>query len=875
MNFYNNDFNEVLSELKSSSQGLSKNEAEKRLAENGANRLKEAEKASLLSRFIKQLAEPMTLVLIGAAIVSGVTNIMAGELHADIFIILAVVLINAILGVYQESKAEQAIEALKSMTADTCRVIRDGAPCDIKSEDLVVGDVLLVEAGDSLPADGRIIECAGLQIEEAALTGESLAVTKTQDTLTAKGADVPLGDRKNMVYSGSVAVFGRGRAVVTATGMDTEMGHIAGALSGEEEDKTPLQKKLHHLSKILTFAVLGICAFIFAFNLITAESINSEILLDTFMVAVSLAVAAIPEGLATVVTVVLAIGVTNMSKRGAVIRKLTAVETLGCAQIICSDKTGTLTRNKMTVVEEALTDDKFLSKVMAICSDAELGEDGEAVGEPTECALVGYAKANGIDKGELSRTNPRVGEAPFESVRKMMSVVTDEQGEFVVYTKGATDSVLEHCVSVLKGGEVLPMTAELRAEIEAKNKDMADRALRVLAGAYRKMGAKPSDFSAETLEKELIFVGLSGMIDPVRDEVIPAIASCREAGIRPIMITGDHIDTAVAIAKEIGIIDNAKGAITGAELDKISDEEFYESVERFGVYARVKPENKTRIVSTLRKRGYIVAMTGDGVNDAPSIKKADIGIGMGITGTDVTKNVADMVLADDNFATIVGAVKEGRRIYNNIRKAIQFLLASNLSEVVSIFIATLLGFTILKPVHLLFINLITDTFPALALGMEPSENDVMKKSPRSPKESIFAGGLGPNVIFQGVMVSALTLFAYFLGHYLDSGVWEVASSELGMTMAFLTMSMSEVFHSLNMRSLDKSIFSLKKQNKFLWLAMGASFFLTALVVFVPVFASAFGILPVTLLQFALSVGIALLVIPIVEVAKLIVGAVRG
>ncbi len=875
MKFYNHDFNEVLNNLKSSSQGLSKAEAEKRLAQNGANRLKEAEKASLLTRFVKQLAEPMTLVLIGAAIVSGVTNIMAGELHADIFIILVVVLINAILGVYQESKAEQAIEALKSMTADTCRVIRDGAPSDIKSEDLVVGDILLVEAGDSLPADGRIIECAGLQIEEAALTGESLAVTKTQEPLSAKSdAEVPLGDRKNMVYSGSVAVFGRGRAVVTATGMDTEMGRIAGALSGEEEDKTPLQKKLHHLSKILTFAVLGICGFIFAFNLITAESINSEILLDTFMVAVSLAVAAIPEGLATVVTVVLAIGVTNMSKQNAVIRKLTAVETLGCAQIICSDKTGTLTRNKMTVVEQQLADDKFLAKVMAICSDAELGEDGEAVGEPTECALVNYAKVNGIDKGELSRTNPRVGEAPFESVRKMMSVVSEEQGEFVIYTKGATDSVLERCVSVFRDGEVLPMTQTLRAEIEAKNKDMADRALRVLAGAYRKVSEKPTDFSAEALEKELIFVGLSGMIDPVRDEVIPAVASCREAGIRPIMITGDHIDTAVAIAKQIGIIDSADGAITGAELDKISDQDFYESVERFGVYARVKPENKTRIVSTLRKRGYIVAMTGDGVNDAPSIKKADIGIGMGITGTDVTKNVADMVLADDNFATIVGAVKEGRRIYNNIRKAIQFLLASNLSEVVSIFIATLLGFTILKPVHLLFINLITDTFPALALGMEPSENDVMKKSPRSPKESIFAGGLGPNVIFQGVMVSILTLFAYFLGHFLDSGVWEVASSELGMTMAFLTMSMSEVFHSLNMRSLDKSIFSLKKQNKFLWLAMGASFFLTALVVFVPPFASAFGILPVTIVQFALSVGIALLVIPIVEVAKFIARAVK-
>ncbi len=868
MNYYNNSSDEALDQLKSSATGLSKEEAQKRLEQNGYNRLTEAKKASLFSQFLKQLAEPMTLVLIAAAVVSGTTNIIAGELHADVFIILAVVLINAILGVYQESKAEQAIEALKGMTADTCRVIRDGVPCDIKSEELVTGDILLIEAGDSLPADGRLIECAGLQIEEAALTGESLAVSKTQEMLTASG-DVPLGDRKNMVYSGSVAVFGRGRAVVTATGMSTEMGKIAGALSGTEEDKTPLQKKLHHLSKILTFAVLGICVFIFAFNLITADSINSAIVLDTFMVAVSLAVAAIPEGLATVVTVVLSIGVTNMSKKNAVIRKLTAVETLGCAQIICSDKTGTLTRNRMTVVEQQLGDDKFLAEVMALCSDAELGTDGEAVGEPTECALVNHAKSLGIDKGELNTAKPRVGEAPFESVRKMMSVVTAEGAGHVIYTKGAADSVLDCCVSVLRDGKELPMTAELRSEIEAKNKDMADRALRVLAGAYRKVSAKPDDFSAENLEKELVFVGLSGMIDPVRDEVIPAVLSCREAGIRPIMITGDHIDTAVAIAKQIGIIEDASGAITGAQLDKISDDDFFESVERFGVYARVKPENKTRIVATLRKRGYIVAMTGDGVNDAPSIKNADIGIGMGITGTDVTKNVADMVLADDNFATIVGAVKEGRRIYNNIRKAIQFLLASNLSEVISIFVATLLGFTILKPVHLLFINLITDTFPALALGMESSESDVMQKKPRDPKESIFAGGLGGNVIFQGAMVSVLTLFAYFLGHFMDSGRWEIASSELGMTMAFLTMSMSEVFHSMNMRSLDKSIFSLKTQNKYLWLAMGASFVLTSLVVFVPPFATAFGILQVTPIQYAASCGVALLVIPIVEIAKLV------
>ena len=745
---------------------------------------------------------------------------------------MAVVIINAVLGVFQESKAEAAIEALQEIAAATSKVLRDGKMVTLKSTDLVPGDIVVLEAGDAVPADGRIIECASMKIEEAALTGESVPVNKMMDLLSLESRkDIPLGDRKNMVYMGSTVVYGRGKAVVTGTGMNTEMGKIAKALSQAKEEATPLQLKLNQLSKILTVLVIGICAVIFAVGLLRA-GISGDTILSTFMVAVSLAVAAIPEGLAAVVTIVLSIGVTNMSKRNAIIRKLTAVETLGCTQIICSDKTGTLTQNKMTVVEHVSDDEKMLETAMSLCSDAELDKDsGEAVGEPTECALVNDAAKNGLPKTELEKEYVRVGEAPFDSMRKMMSTVhrTPENG-IIQFTKGAPDEVLKRCAYALSGGVKVPMTDAVREDILKSNKAMADKALRVLCAASREWSDMPEKTDPEYLEKDLTYLGLSGMIDPVRPEVKAAIEECRGAGIRPIMITGDHKDTAVAIGMELGIISDASQAITGAQLDEISDKEFQDRITDFSVYARVQPEHKVRIVKAWKAKGMITAMTGDGVNDAPSIKSADIGIGMGITGTDVTKNVADMVLADDNFATIVSAVEEGRRIYANMRKAIQFLLASNLAEVLAIFFATMIGFTILQPVHLLWINLITDCFPALALGLEKIEPDIMKRKPRDPKEGIFAGGMGFDVFFQGLIVTVLVLISYVVGHRIESGVWAFVNSPDGTTMAFLTLSMVEIFHSLNMRSRRGSIFTLHSHNKFLYVAMIISLILTTVVI---------------------------------------------
>ena len=870
MNFYLSDTKEVMKEVASNDNGLTKEEAEKRLNENGKNVLKEAKKESLLVHFLKQLLEPMTIILIVAAIVSAITAAFSGESFTDVIIILAVVIINAILGVYQENKAEKAIEALKEMAAAMSKVIRSGVQHLVKSEELVVGDIILLEAGDAVPADARIIENASMKVEEAALTGESVPVNKTEEVLSLNGVkDISLGDRKNMVYMGSTVVYGRGRAVVTGTGMNTEMGKIADALANAKEGKTPLQLKLSQLSKILSFLVIGICIFIFAFSLIRSGSLNGENLINTFMVAVSLAVAAIPEGLATVVTIVLSIGVTNMSKRNAVIRKLTAVETLGSTQIICSDKTGTLTQNKMTVVKEYTNDRMLLATAMALCSDAELGENNQAIGEPTECALVNYAYTNQLLKGELKKKQPRIGEAPFDSVRKMMTTVHQKDNEYIQYTKGAPDEVLKCCTHYLSVNGVTNMTEEIKSEILKINKEMADGALRVLAAAFRAYPNKVTNFFEKELEKELVFIGLTGMIDPVRPEVLVAVKECKEAGIRPIMITGDHRDTAVAIAKELGIINDASEAITGAMLSEMDDETFSQAIETYSVYARVQPEHKVRIVTTWKAKGKVVAMTGDGVNDAPSIKSADIGVGMGITGTDVTKNVADMVLADDNFATIVAAVEEGRRIYDNIRKSIQFLLSSNLSEVLAIFIATILGFTILKPVHLLWINLITDSFPALALGMERGEKDVMKRKPRDAKEGIFAGGLGFDVIYQGCYVTVITLISYFVGHYMESGRWEIAESSDGMTMAFLTMSLAEVIHSYNLRSRDKSIFKMSYQNIYLLGAIVLSFVLTTAVIYVPFLRDAFGFTQIRIEEYGVAVLFAITMIPVVEIVKAI------
>ena len=870
MKYYCEDAAEVLRQVDSSSEGLTSGEAAKRLERDGRNELAAEKKDSLLKRFFAQMADPMIIILIVAAAISAVTGIYEEGIRGitDTVIILIVVLVNAILGVYQESKAEKAIEALQAMSAATSKVLRDGKITIVPSAELVVGDIVHLEAGDAVPADGRIIDSASLQIEEAALTGESVPVYKFIDIIDLKdSADVPLGDRKNMCYMGSTVTYGRGTMVVTATGMDTEMGKIADALSRAEQGQTPLQIKLSQLSKILTWLVLGICVVIFAVQILRAGGFEFEVILDSFMVAVSLAVAAIPEGLAAVVTVVLSIGVTNMSKRNAIIRRLTAVETLGCAQIICSDKTGTLTQNKMTVVDHYGEDEKLLARAMSLCSDAEEDENGAAVGEPTECALVNYAHGLGLGKPALKAAEPRVGEAPFDSMRKMMSTVHKTADGIVQYTKGAPDEVLKLCTGCLENGRVVPMTDAKRAEILAANKAMADRALRVLAASMRKWDAVPEDCSPANLEHDLVFIGLTGMIDPVRPEVKAAIEECRGAGIRPIMITGDHIDTAVAIAKELGILDGETKAITGSQLDAMSDEEFEREFRNISVYARVQPEHKTRIVNAWRGAGCVTAMTGDGVNDAPSIKSADIGVGMGITGTDVTKNVADMVLADDNFATIVGAVEEGRRIYDNIRKAIQFLLGSNMSEVISIFVATLMGFTILQPVHLLWINLVTDCFPALALGMEKAEADIMKRRPRDAKAGVFAGGMGFDIAYQGLVVSALTLASYFIGHYIESGVWTITDSADGTTMAFVTMSMAEIFHSFNMRSQRGSLLTLKGFNKTLnWAALG-SLVATTLVCEVPFLANAFGFTSVELNEYLIALALAFCIIPIVEIVK--------
>ena len=875
--YYKLSVDETLNELNAAPTGLSSEKAAERLAQYGLNKLKEAEKPGFWKRFLTQLKDPMLLILLAAAGVSALTGALAGESEwAETIIILVVVLLNAVLGVLQESKAEAAIEALQTMTAATCKVLRDGKMAVLHSDELVPGDVVLLEAGDAVPADGRIIESASLKIEEAALTGESVPVNKMLDALGAaqKQADVPLGDRKNMCYMGSTVVYGRGKAVITATGMSTEMGKIAGVLSTTKDEQTPLQRKLDELGRLLSKMVLGICVFIFAFNLfmargeLTASGHALEVVLKTFMVAVSLAVAAIPEGLATVVTVVLSIGVTKMSRENAVIRRLTAVETLGCTQVICSDKTGTLTQNKMTVVEH-IGETLSVASAMALCSDAVLNDEDQAEGEPTECALVNFACSVGAKKRDLEKKSPRIDEAPFDSARKMMSTVHKSGEGFVQYTKGAPDALLSRCTHYAEDGKILPMTDAKRQEILNSNKAMADRALRVLAVAKRDWAEKPENNAPEYLERDLVFLGLTGMIDPIRPEVKAAIAECRGAGIRAVMITGDHRDTAVAIAKELGIITDESQAVTGAELDRLSDEQLRQKVTEYGVYARVQPEHKTRIVQAWKARGAVTAMTGDGVNDAPSIKSADIGIGMGITGTDVTKNVADMVLADDNFATIVVAVGEGRRIYDNIRKAIQFLLASNMSEVLGIFCATLMGFTLLNPVHLLFINLVTDCFPALALGMEKAEPDVMNRPPRNSREGIFAGGLLGDMIYQGILVTALTILSYWMGNFFETGVFSIPSgvSEHGMTMAFLTMSMCEIFHSFNLRSQRNSVFRLHGQNPVLWAAMIGSLILTTAVLEVPFLANAFGFTPVGAAEYGIALCLAILVIPVVEAVK--------
>ena len=815
--------------------GLSNGEASARLAKTGPNKLEEAEKTPLWKRFFEQMADPMVIMLIVAAVISALTGMVKGEADfADVAIIMFVVIVNSVLGVVQEAKSEEALEALQEMSAAQSKVLRDGKLVHLPSAELVPGDVLMLEAGDSVPADCRVLESATMKIEEAALTGESVPVEKHANVieLAAGTDDVPLGDRKNMCYMGSTVVYGRGRAVVVGTGMNTEMGKIAGALAEAKEELTPLQVKLAELSRILTIMVIVICVVIFGVDIIRHGVGNvltdPTALLDTFMVAVSLAVAAIPEGLVAVVTIVLSLGVTKMAKRQAIIRKLSAVET----------------------------------------------------GEPTECTLVNDAGKAGLTG--LTAEHPRVGEAPFDSGRKMMSVVVETlDGEYEQYTKGAPDVVIGLCTHIYEGDKVVPLTEERRAELVAANKAMADEALRVLALASRTYTEVPADCSPAALEHDLVFCGLSGMIDPVRPEVADAIREAHDAGIRTVMITGDHIDTAVAIAKQLGIVTDRSQAITGADLDRMSDEELDAHIEDYGVYARVQPEHKTRIVEAWKSRDQIVAMTGDGVNDAPSIKRADIGVGMGITGTDVTKNVADMVLADDNFATIIGACEEGRRIYDNIRKVIQFLLSANLAEVFSVFIATLIGFTIFQPVQLLWVNLVTDCFPALALGMEDAEGDIMKRKPRNAKDGVFAGHMGLDCVVQGLIITVLVLASFFVGVYFDMGYIHIAdmiagnADEEGVMMAFITLNMVEIFHCFNMRSRRASLFTMKKQNKWLWASAALALVLTVIVTVQPTLAEMFfGPVTLELKGVLAALGLAFLIIPLMEIYKAIMRAVE-
>ncbi|WP_432375232.1 cation-translocating P-type ATPase [Lactiplantibacillus pentosus] len=861
----------IYQELETDEHGLQQSAAAQRLEQYGPNALNQQKTTSLLQKFIAQFKDFMIIVLLVAALIAAFT----GE-AVDAVIILLVVVLNAIFGVFQESKAEEAINALKEMSAPDATVLRDGQLQTVKSDALVPGDIVSLEAGDIVPADLRLIESASLKVEESALTGESVPVEK-QAEMVADG-ELPIGDRLNMAYMNSNVTYGRATGIVVATGMQTEVGRIAGMIEAADETTTPLQANLTQLGKSLTILILVIAAIVFGIGMLRGQ----ESLINMLLTAISLAVAAIPEGLPAIVTITLALGTQRMAKRHALVRKLPAVETLGSTDIIASDKTGTLTQNKMTVeklvLNQELVDarttelplDSHLAQVMILSNDTKIMSDGLA-GDPTETALIQYNLDQNYPVDQLLEQRPRVNEVPFDSERKLMSTVHPlEDGRFLVAVKGAPDELLKRVTQVETNGEVEPLTKTSRDQILSVNHELATQALRVLAFAYKIVTSVPATVNSDTLENDLIFAGMVGMIDPERPEVEQAVAEAKSAGIRPLMITGDHRDTAEAIAVRLGIIDEGEddAVITGAELDAMSDDEFGKKVGDYSVYARVAPEHKVRIVNAWQKRGKVVAMTGDGVNDAPALKAADIGIGMGITGTEVSKGASDMVLADDNFATIVVAVEEGRKVFANIQKAIQYLLSANLGEVLTLFVMTMLGWQILAPVHILWINLVTDTLPAIALGVEPTEKNIMQHKPRGRNSNFFSGGVFSSIIYQGLLEGGITLFVYWMALTYPVHASASLAHADALTMAFATLGLIQLFHAFNSKSIHESLFTVGLfRNKFFNWSILIAFVMLAITIVVPGLNGLFHVTHLDAYQWGIVAAAALSMVIIVEIVK--------
>ena len=865
---------DVFKEVQSSPSGLSSQEAASRLEKYGANTLQEGKKKSLLEKFVDQFKDFMILVLLVAAVVSMFAH--QGEPDpTDAIIILAVVLLNAVLGVFQESKAEEAIEALKKMASPVASVLRDGHVEHIKGEDIVVGDVVILEAGDVVPADMRLFEVNTVKIEESALTGESVPVDK--DLVIPSGDEVGIGDRTNMAFSSTNVTYGRAVGVVTSTGMNTEVGKIANMLANTEEGKTPLQENQDALGKWLTIMILVIAVIIFVVGMLRGNEWTHMLL-----TAIAIAVAAIPEGLPAISTIILALGTQKMAQRNAIVRKLPAVETLGGVEIICSDKTGTLTLNQMTVekmvydneihdASEEISKDNIALRVMNLANDTKISQDNSLLGDPTETAMVQYGLDKNYDVREELVNIPRVAEVPFDSTRKLMTTIHQlEDGKYLVATKGAPDMLLDRVTKIEKHGEVSAFTEDDRTTLMKLNKEMATQALRVLAMAYKVIDTLPETVDTDSIEHDLIFAGLVGMIDPERKEAAAAIKVAQSAGIRTIMITGDHRDTAQAIAKRLGILrpDQEDGVLTGGELNDISDEELERTVETYSVYARVSPEHKVRIVKAWQKNGKVVSMTGDGVNDAPSLKQADIGVGMGITGTEVSKGASDMVLADDNFETIVVAVEEGRKVFANIQKAVQYLLSANFGEVMTMFIATMAGWSILEPIHILWINLVTDVFPAIALGLEEAEADIMNHPPRGKSSNFLSNGVLPSIFYQGFFEGGITLFVFWYATHIAN--W---GNPVGETMAFATLGLIQLFHAFNVKSVYKSLGTVGAfKNKLFNYAILVSAVMLLSVMVIPGLTTVFDVAILTAEQWLFVVGAAFSIVPIVEIAKAIMRA---